>query len=114
MNPFLVSILGSIVAVIFGVSFGRLLQIKLKNWKTNQVPPLPLASTLTVLTWILTFSGLTIFFTAVLQVYDFSYKSAFWASFFIALLSGLFMWYIVRDLLMQVQSGTIREIDRYL
>ena len=114
MNPFMVAGIGSLVAVLFGVSFGRLLQVKLDRWKAKDESPLPLASTLTVLTWISTFAGLTMFFCGVLQVYDFSFKTALYASLFIALLSGFFMWYIIRDLLLQVQSGTIREIDRYL
>ena len=64
-----------------------------------------------ITSWIGTLAGLTIMFTGVLETFTFSPLNSFIASFLLALITGLPMWGVVKSLLVEVESGTIKPIE---
>ena len=105
--------LGLIIAIISGIYFGRLMQTKLLKYETQKISPLPLASFKTIFSWASAFIGLTILFTGALEILDFSFIKSLISSIVISLLSGLSMWKVINDLMIQIDAGEIKEIDEY-
>ena len=86
---------------------------KLTQWESKKISPLPLENTKTILSWSFALSGVTIIFTGALQVFDFSSQNSFIFGFLVSLTSGATMWGVIKDLMKQVEKGTIREFDEY-
>ena len=105
---------GAILVLVCSFSFVRLIQLKLDNWQNEKVSPLPLENFYTITSWIGTLSGFTILFTGGLQIFNFSARNSFIASLIIAFITGFPMWSVVRQLVSEVESGTIKEIDQFL
>ncbi len=105
--------LGGLLVIMFTILFVRTLQIKLKAFEVKKISPLPLGNFYTVTSWIGTLSGLTILFTGGLQIYNFSALNSLIASLVLALSTGIPMWNVVKNLLSEIETGTIKEIDQY-
>ena len=73
----------------------------------------PLEDFYTITSWIGSLVGLTVMFTGVLQVFSFSPTNSLIASLILALVTGIPMWSVVKQLLIEVESGEIKEIDQY-
>ena len=104
---------GLIIILLCGISFGSIIQNKLKEWKENRISPLPLKGNSTIITWMGTLVGLSIIFTSALEIFDFRSTNALVISIAISLLIGITMWKVVNDLLIQVKAGEVKEIDEY-
>ena len=102
--------LGGILIVIFSFSFVRVLQLKIQGWNRQKISPLPLEGFFSISSWIGTLSGLTIMFTGVLETFTFSPSKSLIASLILAFSTGIPMWSVVKQLLVEVESGTIKEI----
>ena len=102
--------LGGLLIVIFSFSFVRVLQLKIQAWNRERLSPLPLEGVYSITSWIGTLSGLTIMFTGVLETYTFSPVNSLIASLLLALATGIPMWGVVKQLLVEVESGTIKEM----
>ncbi len=112
-NPILMIGVGALVTVIFGVSFARLMQKKLINWEQEKISPLPLGSWQTSISWAGALMGLTLFSTGTLQIVDFDPLKSLFFSLTFAILSGVIMWRVINDLMIQVAKGEVKEFDDY-
>ncbi|WP_320677084.1 hypothetical protein [Prochlorococcus sp. MIT 1300] len=112
--PWLMIGLGAILTIICGIFFARNMQSRLIAWENDGTPPLPLSSLSTNISWTGAFIGITFFFGGILEILNFSPEKSLISSFLISFSSGIIMWALITDLMKQVQSGTIREIDKYL
>ena len=111
--PIITGWIGGGIVVVFSFCFVRLIQLKIEGWNRNKLSPLPLANFYTVTSWLSTLLGLTVMFTGVLQIFNFSTMKSFIASLLLAIITGIPMWGVVKQLLVEVESGTIKEIDEY-
>ena len=112
-DPYVLIILGSIIAVFFGLWFARIMNIKIISWEKEKKSPNPLRTIYTMISWSGAFLGLTLFFTGMLEVFAFSPINSLIASVVIAIVSGITMWRVIKELLEQLEAGSIKEIDEY-
>ena len=115
-EEYLIKILaiGIFISLICGITFAYTMRGKIKRWETNKESPLPLASAQTLSSWIGFFIGLTLIFSGALQIFNFSIINSTVFSILNALLFGIIMWKAIKDLMVQLESGEIKEIDDYL
>jgi len=102
---------GGILVVIFSFSFVRVLQLKIQDWNRKKLSPLPLEGFYSITSWFGILAGLTIMFTGVLETFTFSPLNSFIASFALALTTGLPMWGVVKSLLVEVESETLKPME---
>tara|TARA_B100000700_G_C14938892_1_gene805747 strand:+ start:549 stop:950 length:402 start_codon:yes stop_codon:yes gene_type:complete len=112
-DPTTIITFGVITAILSGVWFARIMQIKLINWEKKKIPPTPLERMDTIISWTLAFFGVTLFFTGMLEVFAFSPIKSLLASISICLFSGFSMWRVIQDLMVQLEAGEVKEIDEY-
>tara|TARA_B100000945_G_scaffold41673_1_gene28149 strand:+ start:76 stop:348 length:273 start_codon:yes stop_codon:yes gene_type:complete len=86
---------------------------KLKNWTTKKISPLPLENPRTISSWFTFYTGLTIIFVSALSVINFSIIKSLIFSLIISILFGISMWKAIKDLMIQVEAGTVKEIDDF-
>tara|TARA_Y100001968_G_scaffold287588_1_gene289149 strand:- start:61 stop:519 length:459 start_codon:yes stop_codon:yes gene_type:complete len=104
---------GAFICLMSGLIFADIMKSKLKYWTERKISPLPLENPRTISSWFSFFSGLTIIFVSALSVINFSiFKSLIFSS-IISILFGISMWKAIKDLLLQVESGTVKEIDEF-
>ena len=108
-----ISWIGGLLVVIFSFSFVRVLQLKIQGWNRNKISPFPLEGFYSITSWVGTLSGLTIMFTGILETFDFSAINSFISGLILAFTTGIPMWGVVKQLLIEVEAGTIKEIDQY-
>ena len=112
-DPFIMLFLGLIITITCGVWFARIMQIKIINYEKEGVSPIPLKRPDTAVSWSGSFTGLTLFFCGMLQIFDFNSIKSLIASILISGISGTTMWRVIKDLMHQLDSGKIKEIDEY-
>ncbi len=112
-DPFVMIGIGVLITLVCGVWFARLMQIKILRWEKETISPLPLKSNYTIISWSGSFTGLTLFFCGMLQIFDFNPIKSLVASLVISIISGTTMWRVIKDLMDQLNSGEIKEIDEY-
>ena len=112
-DPMSIILLGGCIAVISGIWFGRLMQLKIINWENEKIPPTPLKSKETVMSWGIAFFGLSLFFTGMLEIFAFSPIKSLIASVSISSISGFTMWRVIKELMEQLEAGKVKEIDEY-
>ncbi len=104
---------GAFICLMSGLFFADIMKSKLNNWTTKKISPLPLENPRTISSWIAFFSGLTIIFVSALSILNFSITKSLIFSLIISILFGLSMWKAIKDLLIQVKAGTVKEIDEF-
>ena len=104
---------GAFICLMSGLIFADIMKTKLNNWKTNKKSPLPLGDPRTVSSWFAFFTGLTIIFVSALSVINFSIIKSLVFSSIISILFGVSMWKAIKDLFIQVEAGTVKEIDDF-
>ena len=104
---------GAFICLMSGLIFADIMKSKLNNWSTKKVSPLPLENPRTISSWFSFFTGLTIIFISALSIINFSIPKSFIFSSIISILFGISMWKAIKDLLIQVKDGTIKEIDEF-
>ncbi len=105
---------GAFICLMSGLIFADLMKSKLNNWTTRKISPTPLENPRTILSWFSFFTGLTIIFVSALSIINFSIIKSLIFSSIISILFGLSMWKAIKDLLTQVEAGTVKEIDEFL
>jgi len=104
---------GVFICVMSGLIFADIMKSKLNNWTAKKISPLPLENPRTISSWLSFFTGLTIIFVSALSIINFSiFKSLIFSS-IISILFGISMWKAIKDLLIQVEAGTVKEIDEF-
>ncbi len=104
---------GAFICLMSGLIFADIMKAKLSNWSSKQISPLPLGNPRTISSWFSFFAGLTIVFISALTIFNFSLTKSFLFSIIISILFGVSMWKAIKDLLVQVKAGTIKEIDNF-
>tara|TARA_Y100001968_G_C19366573_1_gene722850 strand:- start:500 stop:958 length:459 start_codon:yes stop_codon:yes gene_type:complete len=104
---------GAFICLISGLIFADIMKSKLNNWTSKNISPLPLKNPRTILSWFSFFSGLTIIFISALSIINFSITNSFIFSSTISIIFGISMWKAIKDLLIQVEAGTVKEIDEF-
>ena len=101
------------MCLMSGLIFADIMKAKLNNWTTKKISPLPLEDPRTISSWFTFFTGLTIIFVSVLSLINFSILKSFIFSTIVSILFGISMWKAIKDLWLQVESGTVKEIDDF-
>ncbi len=104
---------GIFICLMSGLIFADIMKSKLNNWTINKISPLPLENPRTISSWFTFFTGLTIIFVSALSIINFSIIKSLIFSSIISILFGISMWKAIKDLLIQVESGTVKEIDEF-
>ena len=104
---------GAFICLMSGLIFADIMKSKLNNWTTKKISPLPLEDPRTVSSWFTFFTGLTIIFVSALSLINFSIMKSFIFSSIISILFGVSMWKAIKDLWIQVEAGTVKEIDDF-
>tara|TARA_E500000331_G_scaffold326173_1_gene344101 strand:+ start:155 stop:613 length:459 start_codon:yes stop_codon:yes gene_type:complete len=104
---------GAFICLMSGLIFADIMKSKLNNWETKKISPVPLENPRTISSWFSFFSGLTIIFVSALSIINFSLVKSLIFSSIISVLFGISMWKAIKDLLVQVESGTVKEIDEF-
>ena len=104
---------GVFICLMSGLIFADIMKSKLNDWTVKKISPLPLENPRTISSWFSFFTGLTIIFVSALSIINFSINKSFIFSSIISILFGVSMWKAIKDLLIQVEAGTIKEIDEF-
>ena len=112
-DPFFWLSCGAFICLMSGLIFADIMKSKLNNWTTKKISPIPLENPRTISSWFSFFSGLTIIFVSVLSIINFSIIKSLIFSSIISILFGVSMWKAIKDLLIQVEAGTVKEIDDF-
>jgi hypothetical protein len=109
--PYLLAGLGLAIGILCGLTFSKLVQQRLDDWKQDRLPLLPLARTQTVLPWIGLLLGITLFIGGSLQVFGFAPGAAVLLAFLLSLATGGALWVQLVRLMQQVQAGNFKAVD---
>ena len=104
---------GTFICFMSGLIFADIMKSKLNNWTTKKLSPIPLENPRTISSWFSFFTGLTIIFVSALSIINFSTIKSLIFSSTISMLFGISMWKAIKDLLTQVEAGTVKEIDEF-
>ena len=104
---------GAFICLMSGLIFADIMKSKLNNWTTEKISPLPLGNPRTISSWFSFFTGLTIVFVSALNIINFSITKSIIFSSTISILFGISMWKAIKDLFIQVEAGTVKEIDYF-
>ena len=104
---------GAFICLMSGLIFADIMKSKLNNWTTEKISPLPLGNPRTISSWFSFFTGLTIVFVSALNIINFSITKSIIFSSTISILFGISMWKAIKDLFIQVEAGTVKEIDDF-
>jgi len=112
-DPFFWLSCGTFICLMSGLIFADLMKSKLNNWTAKEISPLPIGNPRTISSWFTFFSGLTIIFVSALSIINFSIIKALIFSSLISIVFGTSMWKAIKDLFIQVEAGTVKEIDDF-
>jgi len=104
---------GVFICLMSGLIFADIMKSKLNNWTTEKTSPLPLGNPRTISSWFTFFTGLTIVFVSALSIINFSIINSLIFSSIISMIFGISMWNAINDLFIQVEAGTVKEIDDF-
>ena len=104
---------GLFICFMSGLIFADIMKSKLNNWTTQKISPLPLENPRTISSWFTFFAGLTIIFVSALSLINFSILKSLIFSSIISILFGISMWKAIKNLWLQVEAGTVKEIDDF-
>ena len=104
---------GAFICFMSGLIFADIMKSKLNKWTSKKIPPTPLENSRTISSWFSFFTGLTIIFVSALSIINFSIIKSLIFSSIISILFGVSMWKAIKDLLIQVEKGTVKEIDDF-
>tara|TARA_B100000965_G_scaffold29831_1_gene22095 strand:- start:448 stop:906 length:459 start_codon:yes stop_codon:yes gene_type:complete len=104
---------GAFICFMSGLIFADIMKYKLINWTTKKISPNPLEDPRTISSWFAFFTGLTIIFVSALSIINFSIIKSLVFSLIISFLFGISMWKAIKDLLVQLEAGTVKEIDDF-
>ncbi len=104
---------GAFICLMSGLIFADIMKSKLNNWTNKKISPLPLENPRTISSWFTFFTGLTIIFVSALYIINFPILKSLIFSSIISILFGISMWKAIKDLWIQVESGTVKEIDDF-
>ena len=105
---------GLFICLLSGIIFADILRTKIRRWSNEKISPVPLENPQSISSWISFFMGLTIIFSSALIIFNFSLVKSIIFSLSISFLFGFSMWNAIKDLMIQIKSGKVKEIDEFL
>jgi len=109
--PYVLAGVGLAIGVVCGLTFARLVSQRLDGWKQDRLALLPLARRETILPWIGTQLGVTLFIGASLQVFGFSSGASLLVAMLMSLATAGALWMQLVRLMGQVEAGNFRAVD---
>ena len=109
--PYVLAGIGLAMAVLCGLTFSKLVQNRLDGWKLDRLSLLPLGNTETILPWIGTVIGVTLFIGGSLQVFGFGSGTALLVAFLLSVATAGALWVQLERLMTQVQEGNFKAVD---
>ena len=109
--PYALAGLGLAIALVCGLTFSKLVQLRLDGWKQDRLPLLPLGGTTTMLPWIGLVVGVTLFIGGSLQVFGFGAGAALLVAFLLSLATAGALWAQLVRLMQQVEAGNFKAVD---
>jgi hypothetical protein len=109
--PYLLAGAGLAIGVLCGLTFARLVRLRLEAWKEDRLPMLPLGNGPTTLPYIGVVIGVTLFIGGSLQVFGFSAGAALLVSFILSIATAGALWVQLERLMAQVEAGNFRAVD---
>lgn len=109
--PYMLAGIGLAMGILCGLTFARLIELRLDGWKQDRLPLLPLASPETLMPYGALVLGVTLFIGASLQVFGFASGAALLVALVLSLLTGGALWVQLERLMEQVQAGNFRAVD---
>ncbi len=109
--PYALAGLGLAIALVCGLTFSKLVQLRLDGWKQDRLPMLPLGGATTMLPWIGLLLGVTLFIGGSLQVFGFAAGAALLVAFLLSLATAGALWAQLVRLMQQVEAGNFKAVD---
>ena len=109
--PYLVAGLGLAIAMLCGLTFAKLVQLRLEGWKQDRLALLPLGTAVVTIPYMGIVLGITLFIGGGLQVFGFSAGAALLVSFVLSVGTAGALWVQLERLMGQVQDGTFSAVD---
>ena len=109
--PYVLAGIGLAVGMLCGLTFARLVKLRLEAWKQDRLALLPLGTRETNLAYSGVIVGITLFIGGSLQVFGFSAGVALLVSFILSLGTAGALWVQLERLMGQVQDGTFSAVD---
>ncbi len=109
--PYLMAGLGLAIGVLCGLTFSRLVQMRLEGWKQDRLAMLPLGTTETTMSYAGVLLGITLFIGGSLQVFGFASGAGYLVAMLLSLLTGGALWVQLERLMIQVESGNFKAVD---
>ncbi len=109
--PYLMAGLGLAIGVLCGLTFSRLVQMRLEGWKQDRLAMLPLGTTETMMSYAGVLLGITLFIGGSLQVFGFASGAGYLVAMLLSLLTGGALWVQLERLMIQVESGNFKAVD---
>ena len=109
--PYGLAAFGLAISVLCGLTFSRMVSLRLDGWKQDRLALLPRARPETVLPWLGTILGVTLFIGGSLQVFGFSGGAALLVAFVLSLATAGALWVQLTRLMRQVEAGNFRAVD---
>ncbi len=109
--PYVLAGIGLAVGMLCGLTFARLVKLRLEAWKQDRLAMLPLGNGATTLPYVGVVLGITLFIGGSLQVFGFSAGVALLVSFILSLGTAGALWVQLERLMAQVEAGNFRVVD---
>ncbi|WP_413440506.1 hypothetical protein [Synechococcus sp. MIT S1220] len=109
--PYLLAGLGLLMGVLCGLTFSRLVQLKLDGWKQDRLPLLPLGTPEITISYSGILIGVTLFIGCCLQIFGFAAGAALLVALVLSLLTGGALWVQLERLMQQVEQGNFKAVD---
>ena len=109
--PYALAGLGLLISILCGLTFAKLVQLRLDGWKQDRLALLPLSSVETVLPYAGLVVGVTLFIGGSLQVFGFAGGTALLVAFVLSLLTAGALWVQLQRLMAQVEAGNFKAVD---
>lgn len=109
--PYLLAVVGLLIGILCGLTFGRQVQNKLDNWKQDRLPMLPLGTLELIISYSGIIIGVTLFIGCSLQFFGFASGSSILVAMIMSLITGGGLWYQLERLMQQVEKGEFKAVD---
>jgi hypothetical protein len=109
--PYVLAGIGLAMGVLCGLTFSRLVQTRLEDWKQDRLAMLPLGCFETNLAYTGIVLGITLFIGGSLQVFGFAAGAALLVALLLSLATAGALWVQLERLMEQVQSGNFKAVD---
>ncbi|WP_438983633.1 hypothetical protein [Vulcanococcus sp.] len=109
--PYVLAGIGLAMGILCGLTFAKLVQVKLDGWKQDRLALLPLGCFETNLSYTGIILGITLFIGGSLQIFGFAAGAAILVALLLSLATAGALWVQLERLMLQVENGTFSAVD---